>query len=178
MIGGVGADIRFLRKLGAGWPAPYHREERTMPASPRFVTGLLLIGGIAVISFGAGIGSAAAETAVVVLTGANEVPPVTSPGKGEANVDYDKASKKLTYKVIYSDLTGDATAAHFHGPAAPGANAGVVIPIGSGAPANPTEGSATLTDAQAADLLAGKWYVNVHTKANPGGEIRGQVVPK
>ncbi len=149
-----------------------------MPASPRFVTGLLLIGGSGVISFGAGIGSAAAETAVVVLTGANEVPPVTSPGKGEANVDYDKASKKLTYKVIYSDLTGDATAAHFHGPAAPGANAGVVIPIGSGAPANPTEGSATLTDAQAADLLAGRWYVNVHTKANPGGEIRGQIMPK
>jgi hypothetical protein len=139
---------------------------------------LLLLGGIAVTVFGAGIGSAAAETAVVVLTAANEVPANTSPGKGEANVDYDKATKKLTYKLTFSGLTGDATAAHFHGPAAPGANAGVVVPIGSGAPANPTEGSATLTDAQAADLLAGKWYVNVHTKANPGGEIRGQVVPK
>ena len=149
-----------------------------MAASPRFATGLLLFGGIAVTVFGAGIGSAAAETAVVVLTGADEVPPNTSPGKGEVNVDYDKASKTLTYKLTYSDLTGDATAAHFHGPAAPGANAAVVIPIGSGAPASPAEGSATLTDAQAADLLAGKWYVNVHTKANPGGEIRGQVVPK
>jgi hypothetical protein len=149
-----------------------------MAASPRFATGLLLLGGIAVTVFGAGIGSAAAETAVVVLTAANEVPANTSPGKGEANVDYDKATKKLTYKLTFSGLTGDATAAHFHGPAAPGANAGVVVPIGSGAPANPTEGSATLTDAQAADLLAGKWYVNVHTKANPGGEIRGQVVPK
>jgi CHRD domain len=149
-----------------------------MRGSPRIVGGLLLIGGIGAFSFVVGIGSAAAETVVVVLTSANEVPPNTSPGKGEANVDYDKASKKLTYKLTYSGLTGDATAAHFHGPAAPGANAGVVIPIGSGAPANPTEGSATLTDAQAADLLAGKWYVNVHTKANPGGEIRGQVVPK
>jgi hypothetical protein len=149
-----------------------------MAASPRFATGLLLFGGIAVTVFSAGIGSAAAETAVVVLTAADEVPANTSPGKGEANVDYDKASKKLTYKLTYSGLTGDATAAHFHGPAAPGANAGVVIPIGSGAPASPTEGSATLTDAQAADLLAGKWYVNVHTKANPGGEIRGQVVLK
>jgi hypothetical protein len=149
-----------------------------MPASPRFVTGLLLLGGIAAFSLGAGIGGAAAETAVVVLTSANEVPANTSPGKGEANVNYDKASKKLPYTLIYSGLTDDATAAHFHGPAEPGANAAVVIPIGSGAPASPTEGSATLTDAQAADLLAGKWYVNVHTKANPGGEIRGQVVPK
>jgi hypothetical protein len=149
-----------------------------MSAPSRFVNGLLLFGGVAVTVFGAGIGSAAAETAVVVLTAADEVPANTSSGKGEANVNYDKASKKLTYKLTYSGLTGDATAAHFHGPAAPGANAGVVIPIGSGAPASPTEGSATLTDAQAADLLAGKWYVNVHTKANPGGEIRGQVVLK
>jgi hypothetical protein len=139
---------------------------------------LLLAGGIATLVFVAGIGGAAAESAVVALSGANEVPPTTSTGKGEANVSYDKATKKLAYKLTYSGLSGDATAAHFHGPAAPGANAGVVIPIGSGAPPSPAEGSATLTDAQAADLLAGKWYVNVHTKANPGGEIRGQVMPK
>ena len=149
-----------------------------MGRSPRLATGLLLVGGITAFAFGAGIGNAAAESAVVALSGANEVPPTTSTGKGEANVSYDKATKKLTYKLTYSGLTGDATAAHFHGPAAAGANAGVVIPIGSGAPASPVEGSATLTDAQAADLLAGKWYVNVHTKANPGGEIRGQVVAK
>jgi hypothetical protein len=41
--------------------------------------------------------------------------------------------------------------------------------------ASPFEGSATLNDAQANELLAGKWYVNVHTEANKGGEIRGQV---
>ncbi len=149
-----------------------------MGGSPRLATGLLLAGGIATFAFGAGIGEAAAESAVVALSGANEVPPNTSAGKGEANVSYDKATKKLTYKLTYSGLSGDATAAHFHGPAAAGANAGVAIPIGSGAPPSPVEGSATLTDAQAADLLAGKWYVNVHTKANPGGEIRGQVMPK
>ncbi len=148
-----------------------------MRASSKFVTGLLLVGGIAALSLGAGIGSAAAETAVVALTSAAEVPPNTSPGKGEANVSYDKATKKLTYKLTYSGLTGDAMAAHFHGPAAKDANAGVVIPIGSGAPPSPVEGTATLTDAQAADFLAGKWYINVHTKANPGGEIRGQIVP-
>jgi hypothetical protein len=66
--------------------------------------------------------------------------------------------------------------AHFHGPAAAGANAGVVLPFAN--PASPIEGQATLTPAQAADLSAGKWYANVHTAANPGGEIRGQMLPK
>jgi hypothetical protein len=63
--------------------------------------------------------------------------------------------------------------AHFHGPAEPGKNAGVAVPFKD--PASGAEGSATLTDAQAADLMAGKYYINVHTAANPGGEIRGQV---
>jgi hypothetical protein len=44
-------------------------------------------------------------------------------------------------------------------------------------PANPIKGKAVLTDAQIADLKAGKWYFNVHTAAHPGGEIRGQVAP-
>jgi hypothetical protein len=64
--------------------------------------------------------------------------------------------------------------AHFHGPAEPGKNAGVAVPIPG--TASPMNGSATLTDAQAADLMAGKWYVNVHTAENKGGEIRGQVL--
>jgi CHRD domain len=71
-------------------------------------------------------------------------------------------------------LTGPATAAHFHGPAAVGANAGVVVPFNP--VTSPITGKATLTDAQIADLETGKWYANVHTAANPGGEIRGQMV--
>jgi hypothetical protein len=104
----------------------------------------------------------------------DEVPPNPSKGTGDLTATYDTASKKLTYKGSYSGLTGPATAAHFHGPAAAGKNAGVVIPIGT-ASKSPFEGSATLTDAQAQQLLAGQWYVNVHTAANKGGEIRGQV---
>jgi hypothetical protein len=109
------------------------------------------------------------------LDGASEVPPHAVPGKGMAVADLDTVTKTFTYKVDYSDLSGPAVAAHFHGPAAPGVNAGPVVMI---APtASPLVGSATLTDAQIADLNAGKWYVNVHTAANKGGEIRGQVLP-
>jgi hypothetical protein len=108
------------------------------------------------------------------LTGAAEVPPNTSAGKGTADVNFDTTSKMLTWKVTYSGLTGPATAGHFHGPAEAGKNAGVAVPIPTIA-TSPAEGSATLTDAQAADLMAGKYYVNVHTAANPGGEIHGQV---
>jgi hypothetical protein len=73
-------------------------------------------------------------------------------------------------------LSGPASAAHFHGPAAPGQNAGVIVPFPN--PESPIRGEATLTEAQAADLLAGRWYVNVHSRAHPGGEIRAQVVAR
>ena len=119
-------------------------------------------------------GPASAEKYKVTLDGKSEVPANTSAGTGTADVDYDAASKKLTWTLTYSGLSGPATAAHFHGPAEAGKNAGVKVPIAN-ATSSPAEGSATLTDAQAADLMAGRYYVNVHTAANPGGEIRGQV---
>jgi hypothetical protein len=109
------------------------------------------------------------------LKASAEVPPVDSKGSGALTATYDTTTKKLTYSATYKDLTGPATAAHFHGPADAKTNAGVVVPV-NGAMASPLKGEATLTDAQAADLAAGKWYFNVHTAANKGGEIRGQVM--
>ncbi len=119
-------------------------------------------------------GPAFAEKFKAALDGKSEVPPTTSTGTGTADIDYDPASKKLSWKLTYTGLSGPATAAHFHGPAAPGENAKPAVAIPA-ATSSPAEGSATLTDAQAADLEAGKYYINVHTGANPGGEIRGQV---
>ncbi len=107
------------------------------------------------------------------LSGKTEVPSNASSGSGAVTATYDDATKKLTWKGSYKDLTGPATAAHFHGPAGEGKNAGVAIPITPNGPE--FEGSATLTDAQAKELLGGEWYVNVHTATNKGGEIRGQV---
>jgi hypothetical protein len=108
------------------------------------------------------------------LKSSAEVPPVDGKGSGALTANYDTATKKLVYTATYKDLTGPATAAHFHGPADAKTNAGIVVPV-SGAMASPLKGEATLTDAQAAELAAGKWYFNVHTAANKGGEIRGQV---
>ena len=107
------------------------------------------------------------------LSGKSEVPPNASPATGSVTAAYDDASKKLTWKGTYSGLTGPATAAHFHGPAAEGKNAGVMVPISPNGPS--FEGSATLNDAQAKALMDGDMYVNVHTAANKGGEIRGQM---
>lgn len=107
------------------------------------------------------------------MKASNEVPPTKSKGTGSVTATLDTSSKKLTWKGSYKGLTGPATAAHFHGPAAPGKNAAVAVPISPNS--SPFEGSATLTDAQMKDLEAGKWYVNVHTAANKAGEIRGQL---
>ena len=90
-------------------------------------------------------GPACAEKYKVTLDGKSEVPANTSAGTGTADVDYDAATKKLTWKLTYSGLSGPATAAHFHGPAEAGKNAGVKVPIAN-ATSSPAEGSATLTD--------------------------------
>jgi Cu/Zn superoxide dismutase len=124
------------------------------------------------------LGLATVATAEMVklqaeLKGSSEVPPNTSSGSGKAEATFDTDSKVLTYTVTYSDLSGPALGAHFHGPSEPGKNAGIALPFKSAQ--SPIQGTATLTEAQAADLLAGKWYANIHTAANPGGELRGQM---
>ncbi|MCJ2013927.1 CHRD domain-containing protein [Methylobacterium sp. J-076] len=120
-------------------------------------------------------GAQAAEGFRAALTGASEVPATESKGTGEVTASYDAATKRLSWKGSYSGLTGPVTAAHFHGPAKAGENAGVLIPVD--AKASPFSGEATLDEAKAADLEAGKMYFNLHTAANPKGEIRGQVEP-
>src|SRR6202049_1646873 len=132
---------------------------------------------LAMLALGATVafaGPAFAEKMKATLDGKSEGPANASAATGTADIDFDAATKKLTWTLTYSRLSGPAAAAHFHGPAEAGKNAGVAVAIPN-ASSSPAEGSATLTDAQAADLMAGKYYVNVHTAANPGGEIRGQV---
>jgi hypothetical protein len=120
---------------------------------------------------------AGAKTMHANLSTSQEVPPVSGSGNGKADFTLDPASKQLSWNVTYDGLSGPATAAHIHGPAAPGANAGVVVNLAPNGVSNPLKGSTTLTDAQVADLTSGKDYVNVHTANNKGGEIRGQIMP-
>ncbi len=113
----------------------------------------------------------------VKLDSKSEVPPNESKATGTADVTYDTATKQVTWKISWKDLTGEAVAAHIHGPAEAGANAGVYVNLNADGKKTSLEGSATLTDEQATNFAAGKTYINVHTAANKGGEIRGQIKP-
>lgn len=142
------------------------------------MTTIFVRSGWAALACAATLVLAAPSTAATVnlkadLKASNEVPPVDSKGNGSVTATFDTTSKQLSWKGSVTGLTGPATAAHFHA-AESGKNGPVVVPI-AGADKGSFEGTATLTDVQAADLMAGKWYVNVHTSANKAGEIRGQV---
>jgi hypothetical protein len=102
--------------------------------------------------------------------------PGVSPTTGQGNLaaTYDTESRKLSWKGTVSGLSGNPTAAHFHGPADLGQNAGVLVPA-AGVKAGEFEGSATLSNDQAKVVTAEKTYFMIHTAANPGGEVRGQV---
>lgn len=106
------------------------------------------------------------------LDARTEVPPNDSAATGTADIEVNSNTRKLTWTTKYDGLTGPATAAHFHGPADPGANAGPVIDISD----KIESGTVELTEAQLTDLQAGKLYVNIHTQKYPNGEIRGQVM--
>ena len=109
------------------------------------------------------------------LSNAQEVPPAAGGGGGQAEVQLNKNNNTIKWKVTYSGLTGAVTAAHIHGPAPVGQNAGVVVPFTGNMNAQPMEGEATITPEQVTQLVNGQWYVNIHTARFPGGEIRGQL---
>jgi len=137
-----------------------------------------LVGAAMALSlFAVGAAHAATLKFTAVMNGASETPPTSSKGTGDMMGTLNTTTKTFNYTVTFANLTGPATMAHFHGPAAVGVKAGVALPLGN-VPTSPIHGEKVLTDAQISDLEAGNWYVNVHTAANPGGEIRGQVMQK
>lgn len=115
----------------------------------------------------------------LVISGANEVPAVTTNGSGSMNVSYDKNTKILMVTATWTGLSADPVAAHIHGTAPKGVNAGVKVDLSS----DITTASGNTTKHVTVDevaikedsLLAGFYYLNIHTPANPGGEIRGQI---
>ena len=138
-----------------------------------FFAGVLLAGSLALA--GCVQPSGGVKTFHANLTGLQEVPSVKTAATGQADVTLDTATGIITWKLTIKNLSGPPVAAHIHGPAMPGANAGVLIGFKVGEA--PITGSAVLTPQQMADLMAGKYYVNVHTAQNKPGEIRGQLQP-
>jgi hypothetical protein len=123
--------------------------------------------------------ASAPMTKTLELTGAEEVPANKSTGKGTAEVSYNKDTKTLSYSVNYSGLTGDATMAHIHGTAPKGQNAGPKVdlsPLLKKGQSGSFMDSVKVGDQIKEDsLLSGMYYINIHTKKNPGGEIRAQI---
>ena len=116
---------------------------------------------------------AAAADIKVTLAGDQEVPPVKSAGAGTGTIMIG-ADKSVSGSVTSTGIAG--TAAHIH-EAAPGKNGPVIVPLTKNGDTYAVPAGAKLTDAQFASFQAGNLYVNVHTAANPGGEIRGQLKP-
>lgn len=142
---------------------------------------VLALAALACIAW-AGTATAASVKIKAQLTGAEQTPPVMTKGKGTASLTWDASTRVITWQITYSELSSAATMAHFHN-GANGAKCGGPVVIWltkKGEPVkSPITGKATLTPEQAQQLEAGDWYINVHSKDHPAGEICGQViVPK
>jgi hypothetical protein len=128
-------------------------------------------GQVVPVGFGADLSAEAITSGTVVTDGS---------GSGTFTLVGDQ----LSFVIRYQDLTGPASNAHIHGPAGLNENAGVLVPLVPFSPVQPLgasgvlAGSVKLTPEQLANVIDGRTYVNVHTGANPGGEIRGQILPQ
>jgi hypothetical protein len=140
--------------------------------------------GAAALAFAAAFlaGPAFAETVKMsaTLLPGKDVPKAQRTGTGKIAVTFDTETRILAWRVEFSGLTGPLEAAHFHGHPGPGDPTGTIVPIkriGTPPAESLLEGSATLTEKQASELMAGEWHVKLHTAGYPDGEIRGALAP-
>ncbi|OGF05496.1 MAG: hypothetical protein A2W00_01320 [Candidatus Eisenbacteria bacterium RBG_16_71_46] len=129
---------------------------------------------LAIAAIGASPVNASLTATNLPLNAAQQVPTNGSTATGTMNITVDTNANTLTYQITYGGLSSAETAAHIHGPAAPGTNAGVKHALPAGSPKN---GVWNYPEPDEADILSGRMYVNIHTSTNPGGEIRGQIAP-
>lgn len=137
----------------------------------------LVLGTIAVVSFGSPAAAFDTHVFPVTLSGAFEVPPVATGGSGSCTVTLDDVTGAVSVSGSFTGLTSNATLAHIHGLAAAGANAGVIVTLTeTGGTSGTVSGAGVLTPAQITGMLGGLTYVNIHTSINGGGELRGQIM--
>ncbi|HEX4197181.1 MAG TPA: CHRD domain-containing protein [Caulobacteraceae bacterium] len=127
--------------------------------------------GAALLLFTAGAADAAVFDVNATLKGVDQGAPGAAAASGTLSGELDSNTKAFSYEVNYSGLSGPVTAAHFQGATAPGSQPAVAAQ----SPARPIEGTTTLTDADIANLEAGKWSLDLQTAAHPNGEISGQL---
>jgi hypothetical protein len=184
-LSGVTANATSLTINWSGGTGPYIVQRKASLSDAAWVTVLVTTNKTATVAkagatafFRVTTGTATAATSFkAVLNGAGEVPAVTTLGTGFGVFTLDGTT--LTYSIAYTGLSGTASAAHIHGPATATATAGVLIPF-TLSPAGSSgfiSGTATLTAQQVTYLTSGMLYANIHTAANGGGEIRGQILP-
>jgi hypothetical protein len=155
-----------------------NRKHGFLMVSITAVLGLSLLFGLGACSSSDDNSSSGTVTYNVVLTGAQEVPPVATAATGNATLVIDLGTGSVTGSASFSNLSTPSTGSHIH-QAAAGVNGAVIVPLAGG------EGQTTgvytvpagsaLTAAQITALKANGLYLNVHSTRNPGGEIRGQI---
>jgi hypothetical protein len=135
---------------------------------------LFVMFGVMAILVAMGVGVASAADAKVTLSGSQEVPPVTTSATGSGTITV-AADQSISGSIKTTGIKG--TAAHIH-MGAPGANGPVIVPLTKAGDDGWAVGpGAKLQDAHYQAFKDGNLYVNVHTDANKGGEIRGQIKP-
>lgn len=134
------------------------------------------IAGMSAMAVAVACASASAEVLMfdIAMSGLEEVPPNASPGFGMASITADTDTREVSIMVTWGGLIGSPSACHLHGLAPAGSNAGVLF--GLTFMGDHFMGSGTLSEANFAGFMQGLTYVNLHTNAFPGGEIRGQVI--
>lgn len=145
----------------------------------RRILGILSLTGAALVAGLIGLAQPASADTVHLYANIDRAQaastcPGAGPGTGYGVMTYDTTSNLLQWTITFSGTSGAPNAAHFHGPAAIGADAGIQVTIGD--LTSPSVGSATITEGQETQLLGGLWYINYHTAMCGGGEIRGQVI--
>lgn len=118
----------------------------------------------------------AQQSYLATLDGAQQVPPIATPGTGTGNfvIEYFDVFPYLLYEIEYQGMIGTEISSHIHGPAQIGENGAVIFVLPVGSVKSGMVGP--LTPRLMADLDSGLWYVNVHTNVYTTGEIRGQIL--
>jgi hypothetical protein len=125
-----------------------------------------------------GSGGAAVRTFTVTMSGSQEVPPVNPASSGTATVTLNTSNGLVSVDGTFTGLSSNVNNAHIHGPAAPGMNAGIIVPLTfTGTTSGTVSGSGSLSAVQVAEMLGGQTYINIHSVTYPMGELRGQITP-